>query len=68
MSVTRYRVEEGRVERLADCEVRDFEMFSMLVPPTLQNAVLDALRAGSIPPELAPLFKRLKEAEVLVCT
>ncbi len=68
MSVTRHRVEESRVERLADCEVKDFEEFSTLVPPTLQNAVLDALRAGSIPPELVPLFKRLKEAGVLVCT
>ncbi|MGC8974176.1 MAG: hypothetical protein ACP5KY_08240 [Thermoproteus sp.] len=64
----RVRKEAAEVQSVADCEVSDFNAFSSLVPPTLQNAVLDALRAGSIPPELQPLFRRLREAGILVCT
>jgi hypothetical protein len=60
----------GEIERqraLADCEIRDFEAFSSLVPPSLQAAVLEAIRAGSVPPSLQPLFRRLRDAGVLVC-
>ncbi|MFB6491117.1 MAG: hypothetical protein TU35_007760 [Thermoproteus sp. AZ2] len=53
---------------LLDCEVRDFEAFSTLVPPSLQQAVLDAIQSGSAPRELMPLLNRLKAAGVLVCT
>lgn len=56
-----------RQEALADCEIRDFEAFSSLVPPSLQAAVLEAIRAGSVPPSLQPLFRRLRDAGVLVC-
>jgi len=44
----------GEIERqraLADCEIRDFE----------------AIRAGSVPPSLQPLFRRLRDAGILVC-
>ncbi|MFP3348382.1 MAG: hypothetical protein RXN90_03545 [Thermoproteus sp.] len=31
---------------LTDCEIRDFEAFSSLVPPSLQAAVLEAIRGA----------------------
>jgi len=37
------------------------------VPPSLQAAVLETIRAGSVPPSLQPLFRRLRDAGVLVC-
>ncbi|MCI4464353.1 MAG: hypothetical protein JHC22_00945 [Thermoproteus sp.] len=52
---------------LANCEIKDFDAFSSLVPPSLQAAVLDAVRAGSVPPSLQPLFRRLRDTGVLVC-
>jgi len=58
----------GEIERqraLADCEIRDFEAFSSLVPPSLQAAVLEAIRAGSVPPSLQPLFRRLRDLEAI---
>ncbi|AEA12401.1 hypothetical protein TUZN_0917 [Thermoproteus uzoniensis 768-20] len=64
----RVRKEAATAQPVANCEVNDFDAFSSLVPPALQNAVLDALRAGSIPPELQPLLRRLREAGILVCT
>lgn len=60
--------EVSEATSLLDCEVRDFETFSALVPPSLQQAVLDAIRSGSAPRELLPLLNRLKAAGVLVCT
>ncbi|MEL9990038.1 MAG: hypothetical protein QXP98_03245 [Thermoproteus sp.] len=53
---------------LGDCEVRDFETFSSIIPPSLQSAVLDAIRGGVVPDELKPLLRRLRETGVIVCT
>ncbi|MEZ0248878.1 MAG: hypothetical protein ABWJ97_06365 [Thermoproteus sp.] len=53
---------------LGDCEVKDFETFSSIIPPTLQSAVLDAIRSGAVPDELKPLMRRLRDAGILICT
>ena len=51
MSLVKHVVGEMEGQRaLTDCEIRDFETFSSLVPPSLQ-----------------PLFRRLRDAGVLVC-
>jgi len=51
MSLVKHVVGEMEGQRaLTDCEIRDFEAFSSLVPPSLQ-----------------PLFRRLRDAGVLVC-
>ncbi|AAL64124.1 hypothetical protein [Pyrobaculum aerophilum] len=50
-----------------DCEIRDWERFSLL-PQSTQQAVLEVIQSGKVPPDLQTLMRRLKEAGVVVCT
>ncbi|MEZ0319687.1 MAG: hypothetical protein ABWK05_06835 [Pyrobaculum sp.] len=53
--------------RVGDCEVRDFERFS-LMPHTVQDLVMAVVEGGRGPPYLYPLFLILKDAGVLTCS
>jgi len=55
------------VVKLLDCEIRDWERFSLL-PQSTQQAVLEVIQSGKVPPDLQTLMRRLKEAGVVVCT
>ncbi|MEM0484097.1 MAG: hypothetical protein QW434_05305 [Pyrobaculum sp.] len=50
-----------------DCEIRDWDRFSLL-PQSTQQAVLEVIQSGKVPPDLQTLMRRLKEAGVVVCT
>ena len=52
---------------VGDCEVRDFERFSLLTG-TVQQLILTSIEAGEGPGFLYPLFLRLRDFGVLVCS
>ncbi|MGC8994084.1 MAG: hypothetical protein ACP5J0_01695 [Pyrobaculum sp.] len=50
-----------------DCEIRDWERFSLL-PQSTQLAVLEVIQSGRVPPDMQALMRRLRDAGVVVCT
>ncbi|MEM4577295.1 MAG: hypothetical protein QXU59_00475 [Pyrobaculum sp.] len=54
-------------ETLLDCEIRDWDRFSLL-PQQTQQSILEIIQNGRVPPEMLPLMRRLKDAGVVVCT
>ncbi|AET32043.1 hypothetical protein ODS41_01535 [Pyrobaculum sp. 3827-6] len=50
-----------------DCEIRDWERFSLL-PQSTQQAVLEVIQSGRVPPDMQALMRRLRDAGVVVCT
>lgn len=53
--------------RVGDCEVRDFDKFS-LMPHAVQEMVIAVVEGGKGPPYLYPLFLVLRDAGVLACS
>jgi len=52
---------------IGDCEIRNLEAFSVLTTP-LQKMVLTAIEAGEGPAYLYPIFLRLRDYGVLICS
>ncbi|KUO87470.1 MAG: hypothetical protein AT715_03155 [Thermoproteus sp. JCHS_4] len=54
-------------DRLLDCEIRDWERFSLL-PLQQQQVVLESIQSGRASPSIRALLRRLKDAGIVVCT
>ncbi len=54
-------------EALVDCEIRDWDRFSLL-PQQQQQVVLESIQSGRVSPSVRALLRRLKEAGIVVCT
>jgi len=52
---------------LLDCEIRDWERFSLL-PLQQQQVVLESIQSGRASPSIRALLRRLKDAGIVVCT
>ena len=60
-------VDSAYEDTLFDCEIRDWEKFSLL-PQATQQAVLEVIRSGKVPKELQTLMRKLKDTDIVVCT
>jgi len=54
-------------ERLLDCEIRDWERFSVL-PTAVQQNIIEAIQNGKLTKSLIPLMVKLRDAGIIVCT
>ncbi|MEZ0248771.1 MAG: hypothetical protein ABWJ97_05810 [Thermoproteus sp.] len=54
-------------ETLLDCEIRDWERFSLL-PLQQQQVVLESIQSGRAGPSIRALLRRLRDAGIVVCT
>ncbi len=54
-------------EALVDCEIRDWDRFSLL-PQQQQQVILESIQSGRASPSIRALLRRLKEAGIVVCT
>lgn len=54
-------------EVLLDCEIRDWDRFSLL-PQQTQQLIIEVIQSGKVPHDAVPLMRRLREAGVVVCT
>ncbi|MGC9169264.1 MAG: hypothetical protein ACP5HD_00780 [Thermoproteus sp.] len=52
---------------LLDCEIRDWDRFSLL-PVQQQQVVLESIQSGRASPSVRALLRRLKDAGIVVCT
>ncbi|CCC81361.1 hypothetical protein [Thermoproteus tenax] len=54
-------------DTLLDCEIRDWDRFSLL-PSQQQQIVLEAIQSGRASPSIKALLRRLREAGIVICT